>query len=257
MTGFFIKKAFFDGWDNLLSLVVLNLGVLAVLAAGTYIPILFGEAWQAVIASAFAAAVLLGLYNGGVAFLAREMADYQRPDLRAVVDGVRKAFPMSLWFGLINALHILGLTLIVPFYYQMGGIVGLAALSLVFWVSIAWWLAGQWFFPLMVQLPGSLKTILKKCFLLFFDNPGFTIFLALHGMFTFLVSILTALLMPGVCSVTLARQGALRLLLLKYDYLEEHPEADRKKIPWEALLAEERELVGHRTLKGMIFPWKE
>ena len=31
MTGFFIKKAFFDGWDNLISLVVLNLGYLVVL----------------------------------------------------------------------------------------------------------------------------------------------------------------------------------------------------------------------------------
>jgi uncharacterized membrane protein YesL len=257
MTGFFIRKAFFDGWDHLLSLIVLNLGVLAVMALGAYIPILFGERWQAVMISAFAAAVLLGIYNGGVASLTRKMADYERPDLRELIEGIRRAFPHSLYFGLINAFHLLLLTLVVPFYYQMGGVVGLAALSLIFWVSIAWWLAGQWFFPLLVQLPGDMKTMLKKCFLLFFDNPGFTLFLALHSGFTFLVSILTALLMPGISSIVMARQGALRLLLLKYDYLEEHPDANRKDIPWDALLVEDRELVGTRTLKGMIFPWKE
>lgn len=75
--------------------------------------------------------------------------------------------------------------------------------------------------------------------------------------FTMLFSCLTALLMPGLSSVLLARQGALRILMKKYDYLEEEPEANRRKIPWDALLVEERELVGHRSLKGMIFPWKE
>jgi hypothetical protein len=33
MTGFFIKKAFFDGWDNLISMVVHNLGFLLILLA--------------------------------------------------------------------------------------------------------------------------------------------------------------------------------------------------------------------------------
>jgi hypothetical protein len=29
------------------------------------------------------------------------------------------------------------------------------------------------------------------------------------------------------------------------------------RVPWDALLAEDREQVGVRTLRGMIFPWKE
>ena len=33
MIGFFIKKAFFDGWDNLISMVVHNLGYLVLLFA--------------------------------------------------------------------------------------------------------------------------------------------------------------------------------------------------------------------------------
>ena len=31
----------------------------------------------------------------------------------------------------------------------------------------------------------------------------------------------------------------------------------RVRVPWDALLAEDREQVGVRTLRGMIFPWKE
>ncbi len=45
--------------------------------------------------------------------------------------------------------------------------------------------------------------------------------------------------------------------MFKYDYIEAHPDTDRKHLPWEELLFEEREKVGTRTLKGMIFPWKE
>ena len=33
MIGFFIKKAFFDGWDNLIGMVIHNLGFLLVMLA--------------------------------------------------------------------------------------------------------------------------------------------------------------------------------------------------------------------------------
>jgi hypothetical protein len=49
--------------------------------------------------------------------------------------------------------------------------------------------------------------------------------------------------------------------LYKYDWLEEHPElttrAEQKKVPWNELLAEDDETVGHRTFKSFFFPWKE
>ena len=62
---------------------------------------------------------------------------------------------------------------------------------------------------------------------------------------------------PGPVGVLLYLDEALRLRLLKYDYLEANPEADRKKIPWDALLIDEREKTGDRTLKNFIFPWKD
>ena len=50
---------------------------------------------------------------------------------------------------------------------------------------------------------------------------------------------------------------ALKLRMYKYEYLEKNPNAKRKDIPWETLLAEEKEYLGKRTLKGFIFPWKD
>ncbi len=44
--------------------------------------------------------------------------------------------------------------------------------------------------------------------------------------------------------------------MFKYDYLESHPEVNRRQIPWEELLFDEREKIGPRTLRGMIFPWR-
>jgi len=44
---------------------------------------------------------------------------------------------------------------------------------------------------------------------------------------------------------------------MKYDWLEANPGADRRKIPWDALLIDEREKTGTRSLKNLIFPWKD
>ena len=45
--------------------------------------------------------------------------------------------------------------------------------------------------------------------------------------------------------------------LLKYDYLESHPPANKKDIHWSLLLREDLEIIGRRSLKEIIFPWME
>ncbi len=89
------------------------------------------------------------------------------------------------------------------------------------------------------------------------------------------------LLLPGPASAVLLLTVAFKLRMYKYDFLETRQQASadqegedagqveqaggsdagrrrrRVRIPWDALLAEDREQVGVRTLRGMIFPWKE
>jgi hypothetical protein len=123
-------------------------------------------------------------------------------------------------------------------------------------VLIFWILAFQYFFSIQARLDKKFSKILKKMFLLLLDNPLFTIGLLIGTLVTFAVSVFTAFLLPGITSIFLWWNVALKLRLYKYDYLEKNPEA-RRNIPWDALLTEDRERVGKRTLKGMIFPWKE
>jgi hypothetical protein len=98
--------------------------------------------------------------------------------------------------------------------------------------------------------------LLKKMFLLLLDNPLFSFGLFLGSLLILAVSVFTVFLLFGVTTLLLWWNTALKLRLYKYDHLEKHPD-DRRRIPWDALLVEDRERVGKRTLKGMIFPWKE
>jgi hypothetical protein len=71
---------------------------------------------------------------------------------------------------------------------------------------------------------------------------------------------LTALLgflAPGPAGLLLFHDEALRLRLLKYDWIEANPNENRRKVPWDALLIDERDKTGTRSLKNFIFPWKD
>ena len=75
-----------------------------------------------------------------------------------------------------------------------------------------------------------------------------------------LLSVFTLSLFPGVTGLLLWFQVGLKLRMYKYDYLETiDPNEPRNKIkiPWDTLLATEKEQIGPRSLKGMFFPWKD
>ncbi len=91
-----------------------------------------------------------------------------------------------------------------------------------------------------------------------FDNLALTIYLCFIMVpVQMLLWPLTAFGAFGPAGIQLYMNSALRLLIFKYDWLEENPDAKRKDVPWYELLIDEKERVGKRTLKGMIFPWKE
>jgi hypothetical protein len=133
----------------------------------------------------------------------------------------------------------------------------LAAFALLFWVTVAVILAAQYFLPLRARVDRKLAKIVRKGFLLLLDNPGHSLGLFLGALLILVVSVFTAFLLPGPATLLLWWNTAFKLRLYKYDYLEQNPDANRRKIPWDALLVEDRERVGKRTLRGMIFPWKE
>jgi hypothetical protein len=257
MIGFFLKKSFFDGWDHLFALILLNLGFLAALALGVALPgalglsgfplVLLGALSLAASSIWFSACVhaLVGVSDFG-SLHAGDLGKYLK---RGLLPGVQ--------VGLLAVACYLVLKVGLPFYLGLGGILGSLAAGLVFWFSVVAVLALQYYLPLRARLGGGLRKNLRKSFLLFFDNPLFSLFLFLYTLATLAISFFLAFLLPGFAGVALAQNVALRERLYKYDWIEANPEADRRDLPWDELLAEDRELVGKRTLKGMFFPWKE
>ena len=258
MIGFFIKKAFFDGWDNLIGLVLFNLIYIVIMGLG-----LWGFSTIGVINAAaaylFLAFVLLiySIVSGGTAAVAYNYSNYQRDAWNAFRTGIKRNIRHSLLFFLLNLFALVNLLLLLPFYMAMSNIPGLLIAIVLIWLEVIIFLGIAYYFPLMNLLPGDrpLKTA-KKCLIIVGDNLGFTLFFVIYRLVVFAFSLFSMGLIPGFSGAQLAGQDAMKLLMMKYDYLEENKDADRKHLPWADLLYDEREKVGPRSLKNMIFPWK-
>jgi uncharacterized membrane protein YesL len=198
----------------------------------------------------------LAILCGVTSRMTSDIADYMQPGFAEFFGYVKESWVNSLLGTALLAAYLFVVSVAFPFYAGKG-VVGWLALGLLFWVTVAALLAAQYFFPIQSRLDRKFRKIVRKSFLLLFDNTIFTFGLLAVALILFVASAFTAFLLPGIATVFLWWSTALKLRLYKYDWLEQNPGANRKKVPWDALLIDDRERVGKRTLKGMIFPWKE
>jgi len=257
MIGFFIKKAFFDGWDHLFALFLLNLGFVTLIALGLLAPIAAGAPAWILIPTRIAAIAALSVWWAACVFALNEVADFGSIRMSSILPALKKAALPGLQVGLIGGVSAFLIAVGVPFYLSKGGFAGALAVGVLFWFAVTLALSLQYYLPVRARLGGGFRKNLRKCFILFFDNPLFSIFLLFYNAFCLALSLFTAFLMPGFAGLALSSDVALRLRLYKYDWLEGRPGSPRAPIPWDELLAGDRDLVGPRSLKGMIFPWKE
>ncbi|MCK5197214.1 MAG: hypothetical protein KAR21_02630 [Spirochaetales bacterium] len=257
MILFLIKKVFFDVWDNLITIVLFNIGFAAIIAGASYIAFLFEPAGAGYFITVIISVFIFNLYAGAVSGYVSDLVSYKSPELKSFPVYIKKIWKSSAVISVISIFQVAALFIGFPFYFSVGGFPGLVGLVTLFWISVLWWMTVQYFFPVAFQLEDSIKKQLKKSFILLLDNTLFSIFLGFYSIFILGASVFTALLIPGITVVLLAHQAALKLRLYKYDYLEENSDASRRNIPWNELLFKEKEKIGTRTLKGMIFPWKE
>ncbi|MBQ0072167.1 MAG: hypothetical protein KBS81_10010, partial [Spirochaetales bacterium] len=194
---------------------------------------------------------------GGTAEVVKNWSNYQSETWNPFRKGILRNIRHSLLFFLVVMALIAMAFIAIPFYISMGNIFGMLVAVLLFWVEFLTIVALSYYYPLMNLLPGddSLKT-LKKCFLILFDNLGFSILLFAHNLLDLGLSIFTMGIMPGVCGLMLGTMDAGKLLMKKYDWQEENPGRSKSDMDWDELLFEEKENLGPRTLKNMIFPWK-
>ncbi len=265
MYGFLIKKAFFDMWDNLMATFVLNVGFVVVIVGAIFLPFISSFYFSDMMIINYLLLFIdilirfsiFFIYMGVVSSCAKMITDYKRINFKYFIEFLKETVKPSFLFALVNSTFIFFCYNALVYYFSMDSIYGVILFTIVFWVSIIWVCAVQYFFPLQSRMDKIFKKNIKKMFYMLFGNSIFTIILLIMNIFIIAISFFTFFLIPGITFVMILLNTALKLRLLKYDYLEENPNANPKKIPWDTLLEEERKGVGKRTLKGMIFPWKE
>ncbi len=263
MFGFLIKKTFFDFWDNLFRIILMNLGYIAVVGLAILVP--YGISYLGILPdpvqiflAILIAASMVAVYTGAASHMCRAVADYQEPGFRDFLAYLRETWVPSLLFALVNTVVLFFLTVAMPFYLGLPARwLGAVAFAFLFWVAVIWAFSIQYFFPLQSRVNTDFRKNIRKIFLLFFDNTMFSVGLAIGFVAIVAASGFTAFMLPGVAAALLWHNEGLKLRMYKYDWLEANPGANRKKVPWDALLVEDKERVGKRTLRGMIFPWKE
>jgi hypothetical protein len=257
MIGFLIKKNFFDLWDNLFKVALINLGFIASVAIPVFIPSLLASVPALGLVVVFLGILWCLVYLSAASLSLKTISDYSSFGFRDFWANLKLALPTGLTLGIFVFLVYILASFIIPFYLQMNSMIGLLLAAVIFWTLVVGVLSFQFFFAVRARLDTKLSKIIKKCFIFFFDNPGFCVFSFLNNLVMLALSFFLALLFPGPAGILLFLDEAMRLRLLKYDWLEANPDANRRKIPWDALLIEEREKTGTRSLKSFIFPWKD
>ncbi|MDR0374850.1 MAG: hypothetical protein LBH85_03915 [Treponema sp.] len=260
MLGFLIKKTFFDLWDNLFKIVLINIGFLVVVAAPVFVPPLIPSALFSIMV--LIAGVLCScVYLAAASACLKRVSDYSFFGFRDFFAAFKKTWLSGLVLGVFVILAGIIVTVVMPFYFRMGTALGWGLGVLLFWFLVVAALSLQFFLTVRSRMDNPLRISLKKCFLIFFDNLGFCVFSFIHNLILLALSVFLAFMLPGPAGILLFLDEGFRLRLLKYDWLEVHPEATangkRPKIPWDELLIDEREKTGTRSLKSFIFPWKD
>jgi hypothetical protein len=262
MIGFLIKKTFFDLWDNLFRVALLNLGFIASVAFPVFIPNLLSGVPVLSLIALVIGILWCGIYLAAAAYSLKSVSDYGAFGFGDFFRNLKQVWPVGLIMVVLAAALWFLITLIIPFYLDIGSLLGLFLAAVVFWSAVVGVLSFQFFFAVRTRLDTKLTKVIKKSFVFFFDNAGFCLFSFIHNLVLLAISVFLAFLFPGPAGILLYLDEAMRLRLLKYDWLEANPPAEgkparRRQIPWDALLIDERERTGTRTLKSFIFPWKD
>lgn len=274
MLGFFFKKNFYDGWDNVLFLFVPNLilDVFFLIGGGLFYLGTKVNGTAGIII--WGCTVLLVITAGSILSLAwaesaAKIADYESAEIKPFFTSLKTCIKDGILYGIVLfAVLIISAAGIIFYFRPVSGatlpFIGLMAGSVFFWIMLTIISALFWYPSLRAIMHNPFKKSIKKCFIILFDNIGSCVVLGIYNFFLLIISIVMVGLAPGLGGIGLSRVNFLRILLKKYDYLEiaEKEAAGKKpvfrnKIPWQELLKEDIEITGSRSIKSFFMPWKE
>jgi hypothetical protein len=253
-----VKKTFFDLWDHLFFALAVNLvftlGSLGLASLSFLFQGLGPVGLFVFLPIPFLAASVLG---GLATFWARDIAVKGSAHFADVLPHLKASWKPSLVFGAAWIVLVAGFIFGVPFYTALNQVVGF-----IFGVVMAWAVffgagMGLYYPGLNAQIETKIGKLVRKSFLVFLANPGTSLLVFLVLIGSIVLSVVSLGFFPGVVGISLWLQVTFKFLMLKYEWMEANPEADHKKVPWSAILAEDMEKVGPRSFKSLIFPWKD
>lgn len=261
MYGFLLKKNFCDGWDNLLSIVITNIIFLLVLVGIIGMNFVASKSTVLIIIAFVLSFVIVSIAAFAYGDTAAAIADFRGiryADFFRAIPGVLKDATL---FGVMCALIVIVSGYSIDYYFSrqttLSFMIGIA----ICWIDLFVLLSLQWFVPLRSNMHNNFRKCLRKCFIIFFDNTAFSVLMALYTILLLILSFFFIGLLPSLAGISIAKANALRIRLYKYDYLEQHPELttkrQRRQIPWEELIYDDRETLGPRKLRSFLFPWKD
>lgn len=262
MFGFLLKKSFCDGWDNLFSLVLVN-----VLALFTGIGLLFvynlvKDVDIFIYIFLFIVYIVYAIFALAYGEVSAKIADFCGASILDFFKAIPGVLLDALLFGtMCYVITILSIMSFDYYFITVQSLFGYMIGCMIMWIDILLLLAFQWFVPIRSIMHNNFRKCVKKCFILFFDNTGFTLAMGVYSLIMIVLSVVFIGFFPSMAGILIADTNALRLRLYKYDYLEEHPELktkrERRNIPWEELLYDDKEALGPRKFKSFFMPWKE
>lgn len=260
MIGFFLKKCLFDGWDNLFKIFLYNFILIAVDAGLMSLAFALNSPGFFYLLTVLTI-MFTAVYSLGLSGVASKISNNKTPEFKDFINSLKETWVQGLALGFLVTILLAIVFWVIPFYYNMGDMVSRLIGGLLFWLFLVFLLALQWFLPVRTNMEKRFFRSLKKSFILFIDNPGFTVFMFIYSLVLGAISLIFLTLVPGLGGIVLAQNNAYKLRMYKYDWMEENPDIPpakaRKSVPWKTLLEKDREIMGRRTLKNLFFPWKD
>ncbi len=252
-------------------LLVLNLLFLALLSAFlwsgygiTRLSVANGVQNILIMALGFVFSMILGMFYFAESTNVEKVANFGSAKFGVYFRELIPSIKIGALYGLFVALLVSVAVVSIPFYMRSfassHNFVWLLFAAFIFWFELVTMLSLQWFLPVYALMRNPFLKCLKKSYILFFDNAGFSLALAFVNLLNIVLTILTVGMLPGIHGISLTCTNALRLRLYKYDWYEVNPgmtKEQRRDVPWDDLIANDKKTLGPRKWKSFLFPWKD
>lgn len=260
MYGFFLKKNFYDGWDNIFSIFVSNIAIVVVAVGLSYLMSFSSKNSVFLFSLMVITIIILCISVLAYGTVAADIADFRSAYVKDFFLAIPASLKDGVFLGLLISVSLAAFAAGIPFYMAQESFVAFVLAATMLWIAVFEIMILQWFVAVRSIMHNDFIKCIKKCFIITFDNFGFSLFMLVYDILLTVISFFALGMVPSFAGITLGKVNALRLRLYKYDYLENHPELktvrERRNIPWKELFKEDEENLGPRTLKSLIFPWK-